>query len=207
LKKKRDSWLIVVGAIATLTCSTAFADMLFQDDFESDLSAWTGKTGDVHHGVIVDDPLNAGNHVLTFTQKNAYGDIFTTQAFDLVAGQEYIVSFDYLGFDGKTPGHSGGFAGLSSDYPGTHIWYYGTTSTSQANPILIGDGQWHHYDYTFTAPLKIGDSIHLMFEDFIGIGGDAYFDNIAFHAPVPGALLLGSMGLSLAGWRLKKKRA
>jgi len=202
--------LMAVVSVTGIICGSASADFLFQDNFESPngLSAWTGKTNDVHHGVIVDDPLDPTNSVLTFTQRNAYGDIFTKQAFDLVSGETYTVSFDYLGFGGRNPGSSGGYAGLSNDFPGDHIWYYGTVDKSHAAPVLVDDGRWHHYAYEFIAPAPtVGNSIHLMFEDFLGDPGDAYFDNITFHAPVPGALLLGSMGLSLAGWRLRKKKA
>ena len=206
--------ILIAAALFVGSCySSALADMLFQDTFESPdgLSAWTGKTGDVHHGIIVDDPLNAGNHVLTFTKTNGGGDIYSKQAFDLLEGREYRVAFDYLGLVNDVPGGAGGFSGFSVDFPGEHMWYYGTNDTAHASPILIDDGQWHHYEYAITTPLEIGDGIHLMFEDFTfwgaGISGDAYFDNITFHAPVPGALLLGSMGLSVAGWRLRKKKA
>ncbi len=196
--------------LVSLSSVGAFANPVFVDDFEGDLSLWTGKSGGVHHGVIVADPLNAGNNVLSFTALNSAGDIFTVAAFDLVAGQAYTVSFDYLGLPNQIPGGSGGFAGLSQGYPGTHMWYYGTNTTSGAAPILVDDGQWHTYTYGFTAPTTIGSSIHLMFEDFryssASVAGDAFFDNVQITTvPVPGAMLLGCLGLGLTGY-LRRRR-
>lgn len=202
--------LISTILLASIFCSGASADLLFQDDFESDLSAWTGKSGGAHHGIIVEDPLNLDNHVLTFTGTNTQGDIYTKQSFALLDGKTYTIAFDYLGQSGSVPGGSGGFAGLSEALPGDHMWYYGTSDAACAAPILVDDGQWHHYLYNFLGAPETGSDVHLMFEDFYhwleGVPGDAYFDNVVLHAPLPGALLLGGMGLGIAGWRLKQKK-
>jgi len=76
---------------------------------------------------------------------------------------------------------------------------------------LIDDGQWRKYSYSFTAPLSIGNPVRLMFEDFahpsydtIASAPDVYFDDITF-VPVPGAVLLGMLGLSVAGVKLRKR--
>lgn len=188
---------------------------LFNENFQGDLSAWVGQGGvpSAHHGMIVSDPHDATNKVLTFTQTNLGGDIFTTAAgFTLASGQEYTVSFKYLGdpSQGGTIGDLGGYAGLSAGFPGSHLWYYGTNNVSGAQPVLVDDGQWHSYSYAFTAPLSIGNHIHLMFEDFyapnynlINKAGDVYFDDISL-VPVPGAVLLGILGLSVVGVKLRK---
>ncbi len=202
VKRTSIGMLVLVGFFS----AGAVANPVFIEDFETDLSQWTGKNGGAHNGIIVADPLNAGNNVLSFSATASSGDIFTIAAFDLVAGQSYTISFDYLGMPSQIPGDSGGFAGLSQAYPGTHLWYYGTSATSGAAPVLIDDGQWHTYTYEFTAPTSIGSSIHLMFEDFsyyggASVAGDAFFDNIQITTvPVPGALLLGSIGLGLTGY-------
>lgn len=196
--------------------STVHGNVTFSESFEMDLSAWTGKDGGVHHGVIVSDPLDPANHVLTFTSLNAYGDIFSRSGFDLDAGQSYQVSFDYLGVCsvGSVPEDLGGYAGLSSGFPGSHMWYYGTGTKSDASDVLVDNGEWAQYSFTFSSPVlgKGGyfDTVHLMFEDFSGakgIPGDVFFDNIEIKpVPVPGALLLGILGGSIASLRLRRMR-
>jgi hypothetical protein len=190
---------------------SAGANPVFVEDFENDLSLWTGKNGSAHHGVIVADPVNTGNNALSFTAMNSAGDIVTIAAFNLVAGQAYSVCFDYLGIPNQIASGSGGFAGLYQGYPGTHLWYYSTNTTSGAAPILVDDGQWHTYTYNFTAPTTVGSSIHLMFEDFrhssASVAGDAFFDNVRITTvPVPGAMLLRSIGLGLTSY-LRRRRA
>jgi hypothetical protein len=210
---KTNGYRILISAaiLVGMSCSGALADLWFSEDFESDLSAWTGKSGAAHNGVIVADPLNSDNRVLTFTAVNSHGDIFTLDSFSLIPGQKYTVSFDFLGLVTQASGGSGGFAGLSEGLPGSHMWYYGTNTTSGAAPVLVDDRQWHHYEYEFTSPVKDFDAFHLMFEDFWsgssgGIAGDAYFDNITLRVvPLPGAALLGALGLGLAGWRLRRR--
>ena len=206
----------ILAIVAVQVFATAAQADLFFDDFESDLSAWVGKSGTPgsHHGSIVTDPLDGSNQVLTFTQTNLGGDIFATAVgFDLAPGRQYTVSFRYLGdpTQGGTAGDLGGYAGLSAGFPGTHIWYYGTNTVSGAAPVLIDDGRWRSYSYSFTTPLGIGNPIHLMFEDFWASGynledvaGDVYFDDVRF-VPVPGAVLLGVLGLSAAGVRLRRR--
>jgi hypothetical protein len=211
MRSNRPRILISAAILVGTLCQGAVADLYFYEDFESDLSAWTGKSGGVHHGVITTDPLNGGNQVLTFTEPSGFGDLFTQDAFDLPPGSTYRLSFDYLGLVNQEPGGSGGFAGLSAGLPGEHLWYYGTNTTSGAASVLVDDGHWHHYAYDFTAPTAVGNSVHLMFEDFYsglgGAAGDAYFDNIAFQIPLPGAILLGILGLGTAGWRLRCRTA
>lgn len=173
MRKKVISGQCIAVLTVVLALGAAASADLFYDGFDGDLSAWVGQGGltTAHHGAIVADPLGTSNKVLTFTETNLGGDIFTTgTGFALTPGQEYTVSFRYLGDPSKggTLGDLGGYAGLSAGFAGSHLWYYGTGSVSGASPVLIDDGQWHSYSYsyTFTAPLGIGSPIHLMFEDF-----------------------------------------
>ena len=202
-------------AVVLVLSAAASAD-LFYESFEGDLSAWVGKDGvpTAHHGAIVVDPLNAANKVLTFTETNWGGDIFATEAgFAVTPGQQYTISFKYLGdpLQGGTPGDLGGYAGICAGFPSsTQKWYYGTSDVSGAAPVLVDDGQWHRYSYTFTAYAGM-NPVHLMFEDFYlagyglaDVAGDVYFDDIRL-VPIPGALLLGLMGLGAAGVRLRKR--
>jgi len=183
--------------------------VLFFDDFEGSLAAWTGPGGGAHHGVIVTDPLNPLNDVLSFTSLNAGGDIFTTAAFPAVPA-DYIFSFDYLGIakSESVDDDLGGFAGLSQGLPGTHYWLAGTQDTyGGLSELLIDDGAWHHYTIYFTSPG--GAPLHVMLEDFSGsngVAGDAYFDNVKLEAvPEPATLLL--LGSGLTGIALRRRRS
>jgi hypothetical protein len=181
------------------TLSAAF----FEDDFEGDLSLWTGKTGTPHSGEIVADPFDSRNHVLRFTQTAQGGDIFSKTVFDQ-AKVIYRVSFRYLGLEhplviapakrGAAPlpgGPLGGFVGLAEEFPGAHNWIFGTTTDGQADAHLVDDGQWHTYSFQFRTPVPLdfqtptgevvqAPSVRLMLQDFIGSehAGDAYFDDI-----------------------------
>ncbi len=200
--------------VALVFTATASAD-LFYEDFETDLSAWVGKDGtsSSHHGELALDPWDSTNQALRFSQTNLGGDIFATAAgFAVTPGQQYTISFRYLGDPqlGGTPGDLGGYAGISSGFPDTHIWYYGTNTVSGAAPVLVDDGYWHDYSYTFTASAGM-NPVHLMFEDFYAPGfglanvaRDVYFDDIRL-VPVPAAVLLGLLGLGVAGVRLRKR--
>ncbi len=118
----------------------------FFDDFEGDLSQWITKSSS-HPGIIVEDPLRPGNHVLTFTQVTAGGDIFGTEV-TAIQGQTHILSFEYLGEPnlGGKPGDLGGTLGIAESTPGRHRWLAGTKSCCHVEEdLLIDDGQWHTY--------------------------------------------------------------
>ena len=158
--------------------SVTAANILFKENFESGLSAWTGKDEGPHHGKLVKDPLNDKNQVLTFTALNSGGDIFS-KVINNPSGK-YILSFDYLGLTqgGSIPDDFGGFIGYSYDTPGSHTWIAGTMASYPGIVYHLEDiGQWTRIFLTFTA----GSEIRIMLEDYIGSGGipgDAYFDNI-----------------------------
>jgi hypothetical protein len=192
------------------------AGLLFSDDFESGLSAWTGSSGK-----IVADPLNPGNSVLSFGGLISGGDTFTLSSFASSTGN-YELSFDYLGLatQGSVPDDLGGFIGISySPVPtfGGPLWLAGTMDTYYPPTLikqLVDDGQWHNITISFGAP---GGS-HLMVEDFLGSGGvpgDVYFDNIrldnsqnATATPEPATMLLLGSGLAgLVGFRRKFRKS
>jgi RHS repeat-associated protein len=173
-----------------LTSVTEFTELpqtIFFEDFESDLSKWTGRTSSngQHSGVIQSDPLET-DHALAFESVISGGDFFTKQGLTL-PGHSYRLSFDYLGLPkvGSQPGDYGGFIGYSKDFEpagfDTFRWLAGTDTTSQADPSLIDDGTWHHYSIDFKG-FSDGNPFHLMLEDFRGIPGDAFFDNLRVEA-------------------------
>lgn len=121
--------VLLVTSVVSLVVSTSLAQAqtLFSEDFEGDLSQWVGKGSGLHHGIIVENPLRPGNHVLTFTALNAAGDIFGSEV-SVTPGQKLVLSFEYLGIPtlGGNLGNLGGFIGFAEDTPGGHRWLAGT---------------------------------------------------------------------------------
>lgn len=188
-----DSVEISEPAVST---SLSAAAASFSDDFEVDLSQWVGKGGGAHHGLIVEDPLRPGNHVLTFTALGVAGDIFGSEV-SVVRGETRVLSFEYLGLpNGGLPGDLGGAIGFAEDTPNRHRWLAGTIfCCGIEDDLLIDEGQWRKYDiefdvfasglpgqvFTFAVVPPSNHTIRVMLEDFPGSGGipgDAFFDNI-----------------------------
>lgn len=188
--------------LASGLCAAAQASSVFFDDFEGDLSQWTGKSGNAHHGQIVEDPLDSSNAVVNFTESVAGGDIFQSTGLTTTPGQTMVLSFDYLG-TGIV--ESGGFIGIASSVDSDHFWLAGTDDTSDADPILQTNGVWATHEIVFNTPY---DASRVMLEDFVDPAGNAYFDNFRLATtPVPaaawgGIALLGGMG-GIAGLRRK----
>lgn len=188
--------LAFVSVCMSLGGTVAAAETLFSDDFEaSHLPQWVGKEGEPHHGVVVDDPLRPGNHVLTFTALNFAGDIFSPPL-SVVRGRKYSLRFEYLGrFDpasGAQAGNLGGFIGFTDGRPGPiQRWLAGTALIGGAeDDPLSDDAQWHTYTIVFDPFATFhpaGDAIRLILEDFLesrGVAGDIFFDNVQL-ATVP----------------------
>jgi len=194
---------IITTTIAAIAACSANADVIFQDNFESGLGQWTGKNNRAHHGKLVIDPFNNENTVLTFSKKISAGDMFANQILTLDPDETYNISFDYLGLakNHTRPGDTGGYVGFSVGTPSRHSWQWATGSVSGAKDVLIDDGQWHSYNFEFTAAdLAIGNSVRLMLEDFSGsrgTHGDAYFDNFTVAPatiPAQGTFALLTLG-------------
>ena len=157
-------------------------DILFAENFESDLSRWTGKGRGPTSGIIVPDPLQ-GDRALSFTDFGSGGDIFTLESF-ISPSAVYRLSFDYLGLagPGSVAGDIGGFVGYGDTLSeNADVWLAGTSRNSinlAPNFLDLPDtGRWESIKIPFTT----SESIHLTFEDFVssrGVAGDAYFDNV-----------------------------
>ncbi len=160
------------------------------EDFEGDLSAWTGRHSGTHSGEIQTDPLDITNHALTFSAASSFGDI-CSQDFAVAAGQKILLTFDYLGFPrpGSISGLHGAFVGYADDnLPSQGLWLVATTAISGADPILIDDGTWHSYSVSFD-PYAVftpeDRRIVIMLEDHILPAWDVYFDNIRVEVVRP----------------------
>jgi hypothetical protein len=207
------SYIVLLCLWLGLVSSVSYADTLFSENFEGDMSQWTGKNGGGHNGQIVTDPLQPDNKVLNFNQITNSGDLFSINGTSLVPGQLYVFSLDYLGLEVtgvSNPDDFGGFAGLVNGLyagPSTNYrWVFGTQTGFDSH--LIDNNNWAHYEYSFawdSSLLTNGNSsnvVHIMLEDFDfsgGTAGDAYFDNIQITAvPEPSTFaLLGIGALSL----------
>jgi choice-of-anchor C domain-containing protein len=163
-------------------------ESLLDESFSSGIVRWVGKSQGPHSGRIVDDPLRSGNRVVTFDALNGAGDIFSEEI-PVQRGKTYLLSFDYLGFPGSggIAGNNGGFIGFSESTPGNHRWLAGTELVGGAESApLIDDGIWRNYQISFdpydtSVPfgfVPANDTIRISVEDYVGIPGDAFFDNI-----------------------------
>ena len=195
----------------TVFSAPANASLLFAEDFENDLSAWTGKNDGAHNGIIVDKPFDTG-HAMKFSATNSSGDIFTRDMFSSPGGT-FVLGYDYLGTCEQDD--CGGFAGYSFDLPGIHGWISGTSTASGAVDGNDDMGSWMHVSIKFTTMALA--PIHLIFEDYWTstdhYAGNAYFDNITLHSvaaavpePAPlSFLLFGLMGVGFIHWQRKHK--
>lgn len=162
---------------------------LFFEDFETNLSQWTGKSNGTHSGVIVNDPLG-NDKALSFISRQSGGDIFTLNSFSSPS-QIYRLSFDYLGLlkSGSQANDLGGFVGYRTSLSGNaDSWLAGTSRNSiqlSSNFLELPDtGKWEPISISFTT----NKSLQLTLEDYFysrGVAGNVYFDNIHLEAMVP----------------------
>jgi len=197
-------------ALACASQAPAFAASGFTENFQTGLSNWTDRDPRSPESAVVADPLDASNSVLSFLRLGYGGSIMSNTA--VTSSGLFSISFDYLGQPGKggVPGNLGGYLGVSTGvFSGAEMWLAGTGNGG--TPIqLIDDGSWHHYSLTFQS--TIGQSLHVMMEDFDGSGGvpgDVYFDNVHITSAVPepasaAMALAGLVGLAVLRRRAKR---
>ena len=176
-------------AIQNNPAKAASFTTLFSEDFESNLSQWTGKYNSSHSGIIVNDPLG-NDKALSFNSRKSGGDIFTRNSFSSPS-QIFRLSFDYLGLakPWSQPNDLGGFVGYRTTSSGdADSWLAGTSNYSiKLAPDffdLPNRGKWE----TISILFNTNKSIQFTLEDYLyswGVAGDVYFDNIRLEAMVP----------------------
>ena len=110
-----------------------------------------------------------------------------------------------LEFDFKLPG-----IGTETDYlqlllNGTVIDVASTSSADSNN-----DGNWHHWSQDLSAMPQGNTSIIFRLKGYDDIlDTTVEIDNVAVTSvvPLPGAFILGNLGLGLSGWRLRRRRS
>jgi hypothetical protein len=205
MKTSMQNLVCAFTATILVASSTANAATVFSDDFEGDLSRWTGQGGGSHSGVIMPDPVGSGRgNVLAFSNLTIGGDIFTANVFSLSG--TVTISFDYLGLTnlGGVYGDLGGFLGVFDGLylPTADNWKAGTQDSYPSPTMihLIDDGAWRRYTITLSG--TEAGAFRLALEDFSGSGGvpgDALFDNIQIQT-VPAVPAVLSIGVSADGY-------
>jgi hypothetical protein len=176
--------VMVILLVGLLPCLSSAQEVLFSDDFQTDLSAWTT----VGYGVLVADALNPSNQVITFSHTANSGNMWSP-AIVVEASSTYVFSFRYRGAVNGVD--SGGYLWLVDPFYGNAA-LCPTWGTQPDNSFveLIDDGAWHTYDLTFHVTDffdPIGGTLKITLEDWDGaaginpppnIAGDAFFDDI-----------------------------
>jgi hypothetical protein len=201
---------VAAAILVVLIPLTVSAQVVFSDDFEGGLGQWSGKNLGGHSGVIVVDPHNPENHVVTFMQTTDRGDIFS-QEIHVTNGEMLVLHFDYLGLPvvNSIPGSYGGFVGYADDTdPETQrgCWLAATDPISEADPILIDDGTWHSYTVIFDPYdifTPVGGVIRIKVQDHIDPTGDVFFDNFLVERLGPVATKESTWGRVKALYRTK----
>jgi hypothetical protein len=189
MKKLILAALLVVSAAGQAMAATTY----FTENF-ANLSAWTTRGANQSFASVSDN-------VLSFSQGNSAGDIYTTATF--TGG---FVNFDYLGASAVD---GGGYVGFSEGLPGNHVWLAGSSTTYGTPTNLINDGTWHHYSLALTG------TGHVMLEQFANnTPGQGQFRSLsvtdvavaAVPEPETYAMLLAGLGMMGAIARRRKAK-
>jgi choice-of-anchor C domain-containing protein len=137
-----------------------------------------------------------GSHSLHL---NGTGPGSVGQSIETIFGHDYTLSFDMAGNPNGDPTVKTMDVSAIGTTTQTQGFSFDTTGTSST------DMGWTRMEWVFTA-----DITGLTDLQFISTTDGPYgpaLDNVAMHAPVPTAVLLGMMGLGVAGAKLRRKSA
>jgi hypothetical protein len=190
-------WFALIAVILLEQSVSAAVVATISDNFEGTLNKWNSVSA-----VIVVDPLNPANRVVSFTTARTGGDLYSIDK--VQANSTYTLSFDYLGLPGTFGDSGGGYLAVSNDT--MEHWLYGDGSDPVLVGNLIGDGVWRHYS-TVVSFAQVGGPLTLKLEDWIGKGNsanNAFFDNIMLTTttatiPEPSAILLFGTSAAVLG--------
>jgi len=180
-----------IAADNTLTTSNSWAIV---DTFDSGRPGWTYSNG----GTITDGTVS-GSHAAPY---NPFLSTSDTTKYYAISNSEVEVSFG-----GEKNNYLGLFWGSADEkniiefYNGETLIasYYGNEVLNPANGDQFSSATNQYVNFYLTQNF---DKVKFVYDDIA-----FEFDNLAvgqYHAPVPGAVLLGLIGLGFAGRKLRK---
>jgi len=196
--KKECRLSIAVGAVLVLILiQPALADVT-NGTFDTDLSGWTV---DPSNSVIPDS--GAALFFQTSTDHSVLSQEFLIDPLSLTLSLDVVMNVE--GEGGAETDHFTAKLLDELDQPVAPISLEGYFAR-------LDGGTAGTFSDTFNVPVSslIGQEVTLildLFHDDDDFETTAIVDNVSVSVvPVPGAVVLGSLGLGLAGWRLRKRR-
>jgi len=204
MRKAIRTGLVAALVVGWMGAGAAVARPIFFDDFESGLGRWTGKS--TSYAAVITDPESSGNSVLSFSNTNTAGDIFS-DAISVSQYQDIVLTYDYLGLTSPIGGGIIGFndGTLSGLTPPTN-WIASHVGNGSYPDVHTDDGAWDSYSVTFNTGKYT--SIRLVIEDWQGASGyNAHFDNVRLTVvPLPSAAWMGLGLLAVLGAARRRRR-
>lgn len=216
---KRTRIMLVVASAMVFVGSTVHADLVFNGDFElgnagfsSDLSYKSTPSlsdGDYAVGTDSQDWWGSWLHVHDHTSGSGLMFIATPQA------NNPRVWYQQVGVQAGVTYDFGVWAATVCDIETYNDAVTAMLSLEIENQLLRTDtlpagGAWGYYSASWTADTSETVTIAIRDSATSTYGNDFALDDITFTVvavPVPGAVLLGALGLGYSGWFLRRKLA